>query len=79
MLGCISSDKKHANIIRKTIKTLGICAGSEEAYLTLRGLPTLYIRMKEIEKNALNLANELLKNKKIKHLTFCLKIVIMSL
>lgn len=65
LLGCISSDKKHSSIIRKTIKTLGICPGSEEAYLTLRGLPTLFIRMKEIEKNAIQLANYLKKHPKV--------------
>ena len=65
LIGCISSDKKHASFIRKTIKTLGICPGSEEAYLTLRGLPTLFIRMKEIEKNAIQLANYLNKHPKV--------------
>ena len=65
LLGCISSDKKHASFIRKTIKTLGICPGSEEAYLTLRGLPTLFIRMKEIEKNAIQLANYLKEHPKV--------------
>ena len=52
--------------IRSFTKTLGICPGSEEIYLALRGIPTLITRIKEIEKNALNLANELSKNKKIK-------------
>ena len=65
LLGCISSDKKHASIIRKTIKTLGICPGSEEAYLTLRGLPTLFVRMKEIEKNAIHLSSYLNKHPKV--------------
>ena len=65
LLGSISSDKKNASIIRKTIKTLGICPGSEEAYLALRGLPTLFIRMKEIEKNAIQLANYLKKHPKV--------------
>ena len=65
LLGCISSDKKHANFIRKTIKTLGICPGSEEAYLTLRGLPTLFIRMKEIEKNAIKLSKYLNEHPKV--------------
>jgi len=65
LLGCISSDKKHASFIRKTIKTLGICPGTEEAYLTLRGLPTLFIRMKEIEKNAIQLASYIKKHPKV--------------
>ena len=65
LIGCISSDKKHASFIRKTIKTLGICPGSEEAYLTLRGLPTLFVRMKEIEKNAIHLSSYLNKHPKV--------------
>ena len=65
LIGYISSDKKHASFIRKTIKTLGICPGSEEAYLALRGLPTLFVRMKEIEKNAIQLANYLNKHPKV--------------
>ena len=59
LIGFISSDKKHAKKIRVTIKTLGICPGSEEVYLALRGIPTLNLRMKEIEKNALNMAQKL--------------------
>ena len=65
LLGLIISDKNTAKKIRFYTKTLGICPGSEEVYLTLRGIPTLETRIKEIEKNALNLAKELLKNKKI--------------
>ena len=34
--------------------------GSEEVYLTLRGIPTLHTRIKEIEKNAINMAKFLL-------------------
>ncbi len=67
LLGIISSDKVTAKKIRFFTKTLGICPGSEEVYLALRGLPTLALRLKEIEKNTLNLAYELLKNKKIKN------------
>ena len=65
LLGFITSDKSTAHKIRFFSKTLGICPGSEEVYLALRGIPTLETRIKEIEKNALNLANELLNNKKI--------------
>ena len=66
LLGFISSDNLTAKNIRSYTKTLGICAGSEEIYLALRGLPTLELRIKEIEKNALNLAIKLTKEKKIK-------------
>ena len=62
LIGFVSSDKKHAKPIRVATKTLGICPGSEEVYLALRGLPTLNLRMKQIEFNALELARELNKH-----------------
>ena len=60
LIGFVSSDKEYAKKIRVTTKTLGIIPGSEEVYLTLRGIPTLYSRIKEIEKNAINMAKFLL-------------------
>ena len=66
LLGFITSDKKTFKKIRLFTKTIGICPGSEEIYLALRGIPTLKIRIKEIEKNAIDLANELVKNNKVK-------------
>ena len=62
LIGFISSDKKHSKKIRWNIKSLGIIPGSEEVYLALRGIPTLKIRMEEIEKNALNLAQALIEH-----------------
>ena len=59
LIGFISSDKKHSKSIRVATKTLGICPGSEEVYLALRGLPTLNLRMKQIEDNALKMAKKL--------------------
>ena len=59
LIGFVSSDKKHFKPIRVATKTLGICPGSEEVYLALRGLPTLNLRLKKIESNALKLAKEL--------------------
>ena len=66
LLGFISSDKKTSKKIRFYTKALGICPGSEEVYLALRGLATLDTRLKEIEKNTLNLINILKENKKVK-------------
>jgi len=66
LLGIIVSDKKHAKSIRNQTKNMGICVGSEEVYLSLRGIPTLELRMKQIEKNNLLLAKELEKNNKVK-------------
>ena len=66
LIGFVSSDKKYSRQIRIVTKTLGICPGSEEVYLALRGIPTLELRMKEIEGNAIYLAKNLLKNKLVK-------------
>ena len=62
LIGFVSSDKKYSKQIRITAKTLGMCPGSEEVYLALRGIPTLNLRMKQIEKNTLNLAYKLLQH-----------------
>jgi len=62
LIGFVSSDKKYAKKIRVTTKTLGMCPGSEEVYLALRGIPTLHLRMKEIEKNALKMAKVLINH-----------------
>ena len=66
LIGFVSSDKKTAKQIRTTKNTLGMCPGSEEVYLALRGLPTLRLRMKEIENNALVLAKSLLQHSLVK-------------
>ena len=66
LIGFVSSDKKTAKQIRTTKNTLGMCPGSEEVYLTLRGLPTLNLRMKEVEQNALMLAKCLLQHSLVK-------------
>ena len=60
LIGFVSSNKKYARKIRTAAKTLGICPGSDEVYLAIRGIPTLKIRMKEIESNALLMAKYLL-------------------
>ena len=62
LIGFVSSNKKYSKKIRASSKTLGICPGSEEVYLAIRGLPTLEIRMREIEKNALLMAKYLLEH-----------------
>ena len=62
LIGFVSSDKKHSKEIRITAKTLGMCPGSEEVYLALRGIPTLNLRMKQIETNTLIMANKLLEH-----------------
>ena len=42
---------------------MGICCGSEELYLSLRGLRTIQVRMEKSESNAIEMAKFLKKNK----------------
>jgi len=66
MLGTVSGTKKTYPILKNTALHLGYCPGSEELYLGLRGLRTLNIRMKEHEKQALEMALWLKKQKLVK-------------
>jgi len=63
LIGFVSSNKKYAKKIRTAGKTLGICPGSDEVYLAIRGLPTLDLRMREIQINALKMAKFLIEHK----------------
>ena len=63
LIGFVSSNKKYAKKIRTAGKTLGICPGSDEVYLAIRGLPTLDLRMREIQMNALKMAKFLIEHK----------------
>ena len=62
LLGIVASTNKFSKIIRTTAKTYGICCGSDELYLSLRGLRTLPIRIEKSQNNALEMAEHLQKN-----------------
>ncbi len=66
MLGVVSGNEKTHAQLRKTASRLGLCAGSEELYLGLRGLRTLEVRLKEHEKRALEIAQWLEKQPAVK-------------
>ena len=66
MLGVVSGTSKTYSKIKRTAVTMGICPGSEEVYLGLRGLRTLEIRLKEHESRALELAKWLEKQPQVK-------------
>lgn len=66
MLGVVSGNADVWPLLKKTAIQLGICAGSEELYLGLRGLRTLEVRMKEHQSRALDMAKWLQKNSAIK-------------
>ena len=63
LLGLIASNKKYSNQIRSTAKGYGINSGSDELYLSIRGLRTMMLRIEESQKNALILARYLNNHK----------------
>ena len=56
MLGAVTANGRAARQIEKAKEALGICAGSEETYLGLRGLRTLDVRLERHQAQALELA-----------------------
>ena len=56
LLGVVSANQDSFARVRRTALMLGLCAGSEELYLGLRGLRTLRVRMEQHSKNAETIA-----------------------
>lgn len=57
MLGLITAKDEATWLkIKKKVMELGLCAGSEECFLGLRGLRTLGVRLRQHQENALRLA-----------------------
>jgi cysteine-S-conjugate beta-lyase len=56
MLGAITASEKTARAVEKTYEDLGLCPGPEDAYLGLRGLRTLGVRLARHQQSALELA-----------------------
>lgn len=66
MLGVASGTAETYPVLKRTAAGMGICAGSEELYLGLRGLRTLPVRLKEHEKRALDIAHWLTEHSAVK-------------
>lgn len=56
MLGAVTANARAADRIRRARDMLGICPGSEEAWLALRGLRTLDVRLERHQRNAIAMA-----------------------
>lgn len=56
LIGSISTNASHWNDLRATHRNFGVQGGTEEMYLTLRGMRTMALRMDRQEKNALKIA-----------------------
>ena len=57
LIGSISTNEKHWHDIRTTHQNIGVQGGTEEMYLTLRGMRTMALRMDRQEENALTIAH----------------------
>jgi cystathionine beta-lyase len=57
MLGAVTANERAAKYIDRAKETLGVCPGSEETYLGMRGLRTLDVRLERHQKSALAMAH----------------------
>jgi len=56
LLGLVSANAKWSRRLRETYDALAICAGPDDAFLALRGMRTLGLRLREQERAGLELA-----------------------
>lgn len=70
MLGVALANKKTIGLLRRTTFQLGQLAGPDDAYLGLRGLRTLSVRLKQHEKNALEIVKWLQGQKLVETLLY---------
>jgi cystathionine beta-lyase len=56
LLGLVSANERCWRRLRQTFDALAVCAGPEDVFLALRGLRTLSLRLKEHERQALDMA-----------------------
>ncbi len=66
MGGSLAVNKRTFNLVQKAYKITGLRLGPDDAYLIIRGLRTLDIRLDKHQENAKKVASFLSKNKKIK-------------
>ncbi len=65
MLGTITCNERSRDHIEKGLYALGVCGGSEEIYLGLRGLRTLGVRTRQHWSSGLEIANWLLERPEV--------------
>jgi cystathionine beta-lyase len=57
LLGLVSANARWAKPLRHTFHLFSMCAGPEDAFLALRGLRSMELRLREAERQALALAH----------------------
>jgi cystathionine beta-lyase len=67
LLGLVSANAKWERRLRATYDALAICPGPEDAFLALRGLRTMELRLREAERAGLELARWLAARDEVAH------------
>jgi cystathionine beta-lyase len=65
LIGLVSANGEWFPRLRATFDAFAMCAGPEDAFLSLRGLRTLELRLREAERQALELARWLATRKEV--------------
>ncbi|MBO1270073.1 cystathionine beta-lyase [Shewanella sp. 4t3-1-2LB] len=68
MMGTATANEQHWEQLRENSYLLGQCVSADDAYLALRGLRTLGVRMAQQEKNALTIAHWLETRPEVDHI-----------
>jgi cystathionine beta-lyase len=66
MMGLIACDRATYRRVKRSVQTLGCPPGPDDAYLCLRGLRTLRVRMRQHESSALAVAGWLEKRPEVR-------------
>ncbi|MEM6834086.1 MAG: cystathionine beta-lyase [Pseudomonadota bacterium] len=56
MMGCVMATERYWPRVERSVFQLGLCVGPDDAYLGLRGLRTLSVRLKQHEASAMRVA-----------------------
>ncbi|HEY8032005.1 MAG TPA: PLP-dependent transferase, partial [Methylocella sp.] len=65
LIGLVSANAQWFARLRATFDAIAMCAGPEDVFLSLRGLRTLDLRLREAERQALDLAHWLAARKEV--------------
>ncbi|MBL4612983.1 MAG: cystathionine beta-lyase, partial [Emcibacter sp.] len=68
MVGCVTTRAKHMEQLFNMSYQMGYCLSPDDAYLALRGIRTLKVRLKQHEKNALKVAHWLESRPEVDHI-----------
>ena len=66
MIGLVSANEAWRQRLRQTYDCFAMCAGPEDIFLALRGLRTMELRLREAERQALDLAHWFLARPEVK-------------